>query len=100
LRFSPGERTCPTIAWSVAVIRSKIPIRVDATPAMAAEPVVLIATRKDAPETGNAALKPTVPWQYPKISPRPNRRKSIELRRVRSEFIMALCFAGIILLPS
>jgi len=81
------------------MINSKTPSSVDATPAMAGRPVVLIASCREAPETGYATLKLTVPLQYPKISPRPNARKTIELRRVRSEFIMlSLSFAGILLL--
>src|ERR1017187_8591065 len=88
-RFRPGpsSRICPMIAQTSAQISSRSPNTVSANPPRAPGPVVAVQRLKDAPETGIAAFKPTVPWQYPKINPSPAASNSTDTIRGRSGFI-------------
>lgn len=65
---------------------------VAANPAIAGIPVVVIANRSDAPETGYAALKFAEPCVKPKMSPSPAARNTIDAIKLRSEFMGCTAF--------
>ena len=91
-RLESIGRTCPMTAQIRAQISSKTPNTVSAKPPSAPGPVVVVQRMKDAPETGIATFKPTVPWQYPKMVPSPAASKITDKIRGRSGFIRFTSF--------
>lgn len=87
LRLGPSSRISPMIEQIRAQISSTTPITVNVNPPRAAGPVVVVQRTSDDPETGRAALKLTVPWQYSKINPSPVARNRTAAIKRRSGFI-------------
>jgi len=84
------ELTSCSTASTSAVNNSSTPTKLAATPAIADNPSVWRIICSEAADAGCAALKPTVlSCKWPKMSPRPRPKKTIDAITVRAIFIGA-----------